>query len=109
MNSISIKARFSVPQSTSDQEGVRTVQKQFDETNCETARLGLAPGVEAVKPQGGDYSYSGMHDHGPLPLPKEGGDFAKLIGMVNEARNHSDEFLTAIINEQNAAVAEKKK
>ena len=50
-----------------------------------------------------------MHDHGPLPLPKEGGDFAKLIGMVNEARTHSNDMLTKLINEQNAAVAERKK
>ena len=43
-----------------------------------------------------------MHDHGQLPLPKEGGDFAKLIGMVNEARKHSDELLTNVIKEENA-------
>lgn len=50
-----------------------------------------------------------MHDHGPLPLPKEGGDFAKLIGMVNEARKHSDELLTKLIEEQNEAAREKRK
>lgn len=42
-----------------------------------------------------------MHDHGPLPLPKEGGEFAKLIGMVNEARKHSDAILTKLIEEEN--------
>jgi hypothetical protein len=50
-----------------------------------------------------------MHDHGALPAPKEGGDFAKLIGMVNQARKHSDELLTKIINEEKATEAEPKK
>ena len=49
-----------------------------------------------------------MHDHGPLPLPKEGGDFAKLIGMVDEARTHSNTLLTKIINEQKEISAKKK-
>ena len=50
-----------------------------------------------------------MHDHGPLPPPKEGGEFAKLIGMVNEARKHSDGILTKLIEDQNAAAKEKRK
>ena len=50
-----------------------------------------------------------MHDHGPLPPPKEGGDFAKLIGMVNEARKHSDEVLTKVINEENEAIVLERK
>ncbi len=50
-----------------------------------------------------------MHDHGPLPPPKEGGDFAKLIGMVDEARKHSNSLLTKIISEQNEVSAKKKK
>lgn len=62
-----------------------------------------------LQPQGGDYSYSGMHDHGPLPSPKEGGDFAKLIGMVHEAKKHSDEILTKLIKEENACIAEQTK
>lgn len=62
--------------------------------------------INLTKPQGGDYSYSGMHDHGPLPLPKEGGDLAKLIGMVNEARKHSDEILTKLIDDEKASAPE---
>ena len=50
-----------------------------------------------------------MHDHGPLPPPKEGGDFAKLIGMVHEAKKHSDEILTKLIKEENTCVAEQKR
>lgn len=107
-SSISINVRFSYPSTNSEDEGT-IIEKIFDESNCEPARLGLRPGVEAVKPQGGDYSYSGMHDHGSLPPPKEGGDFAKLIGMVNEARKHSDEVLTKAINKENEKTALERK
>lgn len=41
-----------------------------------------------------------MHDHGALSKLKEGGDFALMIGLVNEARKHSDELLTRIIKEE---------
>jgi hypothetical protein len=41
-----------------------------------------------------------LHDQGVLPKPKEGGDFALLIGIVNEAKKRSDELLTRIINEE---------
>ncbi len=45
-----------------------------------------------------------MHDHGPLPAPKEGGDFALLIHMVQQAKKKSDELLTNIIEkEKNSA------
>lgn len=43
-----------------------------------------------------------MHDHGPLPAPKEGGDFALLIDIVQQAKKNSDELLTRIINEEKA-------
>lgn len=52
------------------------------------------------QPDAGDYSYSGMHDHGTLPKLKEGGEFSLMIGLVNEARKHSDELLTRIIKEE---------
>jgi hypothetical protein len=52
------------------------------------------------QPDAGDYSYSGMHDHGTLPKLKEGGEFSRMIGLVNEARKHSDELLTRIIKEE---------
>lgn len=53
-----------------------------------------------MQPDAGDYSYSGMHDHGVLPKLKEGGDFSLMIGLANEARKHSDELLTRIIREE---------
>jgi hypothetical protein len=38
-----------------------------------------------------------MHDHGPLPKPKEGGIFAELIGLCLAAKKSSDQYLTEII------------
>ena len=57
------------------------------------------------KPEPGDYSYSGMHDHGPLPAPKEGGQFAQMIGLVSAAKKASDEYLTQIIEKEKEAKA----
>lgn len=54
------------------------------------------------QPEAGDYSYSGMHDHGPLPAPKEGGDIAQLIGCVEATKRFSDEFLTDVIKKEKA-------
>lgn len=47
MNSVSIHARYTFP--SNDQEEPLVVEKTFDESNCEIARLGLPEGVEAVK------------------------------------------------------------
>ena len=41
-----------------------------------------------------------MHDHGPLPAPRAGGDFALLIGCVEATKKCSDEFLTDIIKKE---------
>ena len=41
-----------------------------------------------------------MHDHGPLPKCKEGGHYAQLIGCIEEAKRSSDDFLTAVIQEE---------
>ena len=52
------------------------------------------------QPQPGDYMYSGIHDHGPLVPPREGGDMAQLIGCVQAAKQFNDEFLTKHIEEE---------
>ena len=41
-----------------------------------------------------------MHDHGPLPAPKEGGGFAQIIGFVNAAKKASDKYLTEVIERE---------
>ena len=79
---------------------VITQQSFFDESNCPAATVGLHPCVEPVKPKPGDYSYSGMHDHGPLPPPREGGQFAQIIGFVNAAKKASDAYLTDVIEKE---------
>jgi hypothetical protein len=48
-----------------------------------------------------------MHDHGPLPLPKEGGDIALLIDVVQQAKKNSDKLLTRIIEEERAMSSNK--
>jgi hypothetical protein len=59
------------------------------------------------QPKGGEYGYCGMHDHGPLPLPKEGGDIALLIDVVQQAKKNSDKLLTRIIEEERAMSSNK--
>ena len=54
----------------------------------------------ASKPEPGDYSYSGMHDQGPLPKLKQGGQFAQIIGLVNAAKKASDAYLTEVIEKE---------
>jgi hypothetical protein len=41
-----------------------------------------------------------MHDHGPLPVPREGGNIALLIACVDQTKQCSDEFLTGVIKEE---------
>ena len=79
-----------------------TKKQSFDVSNCPPATIGLPPSVEPVKPDPGDYSYSGMHDHGPLPPPREGGKFAQIVGFVNAAKKASDKYLTEVIEKEKA-------
>eukprot|EP00978_Attheya_sp_CCMP212_P003312 scaffold6828_cov53-Attheya_sp.AAC.2 len=76
------------------------IQHNLDERNCSPARLGLPEHEEPQKPQPGEYVYTGMHDHGPLPPPREGGEFARLVACANRARELSDALLTEIIDAQ---------
>ena len=53
------------------------------------------------KLEAGDYTYSGMHDQGPLyPKPKESGPYALLLSCTKQANAHSDTLLTEIIENQ---------
>lgn len=64
--------------------------------------LGHSPHF-CVQPEAGDYNYSGMHDHGTLPFPREGGEYAQLIGFVCEAKKASDHFLTKVIEKRSVS------
>jgi hypothetical protein len=57
----------------------------------------------ATKPEAGDDSYSGMHDQGPLPALREGGDIALLVGCANKGKEFNDDFLTKAIQEERKA------
>jgi hypothetical protein len=48
----------------------------------------------------GDVAFSGHHDHGPLPPPREGGPFAQLMECVIQAKAFSDNYLTEIIKQE---------
>mmetsp|Transcript_14523 Transcript_14523/g.20503 ORF Transcript_14523/g.20503 Transcript_14523/m.20503 type:complete len:125 (-) Transcript_14523:9-383(-) len=100
-HAVSVKATYRIPtgkfQGSSD---VVETTCSFDASNTEIAVIGLPKGTEAIKPQAGDYAYSGMHDQGQLPPPKEGGDMALLIGCVQTAKKHSDTFLTEVIKKE---------
>ncbi len=64
--------------------------------------------ITRIQPEPGDYGYSGMHDHGPLPTLKEGGRFAQLISLVNEGKKASDKYLTEVIQEGKVCDTEQK-
>jgi hypothetical protein len=75
----------------------QTRTERFDPSNVQAARVGLPLGTEPVKPEAGDFSYSGMHDQGPLPPSREGGDVAVLIGCAEKAKKFNDEYMTLVI------------
>ena len=94
----------SIAEDTPQAQMLITKKQSFDASNCPPATIGLPPSVEPVKPDPGDYSYSGMHDHGPLPPPREGGKFAQIVGFVNAAKKASDKYLTEVIEKEKAHV-----
>ena len=107
--------------------GNQVAEKEFNSVNVETNRLGLPLGSVPVKVSGdyttvvstlpfstshsfdniyriepppGDYSYSGVHDSGPLLPPKEGGLMADMISFVTKAKEFNDTFMTNIIEKE---------
>eukprot|EP00567_Pseudictyota_dubia_P006453 CAMPEP_0197441294 /NCGR_PEP_ID=MMETSP1175-20131217/7600_1 /TAXON_ID=1003142 /ORGANISM="Triceratium dubium, Strain CCMP147" /LENGTH=144 /DNA_ID=CAMNT_0042971549 /DNA_START=17 /DNA_END=451 /DNA_ORIENTATION=- len=92
---VSIVASFSIPGIV--EGGTVTKRHAFGNSCARTAVLGLAEGVEAVKPPPGSYVYSGVHDHGPMIPPREGGPFADLVGCAVAAKEASDSYLTGVI------------
>uniref|UniRef100_A0A7S0C2U4 Uncharacterized protein n=1 Tax=Proboscia inermis TaxID=420281 RepID=A0A7S0C2U4_9STRA len=102
--STSITAIFSLPNSMNTSHHQIFDGKEFSDKSGENSfRVGLPENVKATKPLPGDFTYSGMHDHGPLPILKEGGPFSTLIGCVKRARDSSDELLTNIIESEKKA------
>ena len=57
-----------------------------------------------IQPEAGQYIYSGIHDQGILPPPKEGGDMALLLGCIASARCFNDSHLTMLLSEENRRV-----
>lgn len=53
-----------------------------------------------TQPSAGDFTYTGMHDHGPLPMPREGGPMSSLISFVAQAKKANDHFLTQVIENE---------
>ncbi|KAG7348778.1 hypothetical protein IV203_011375 [Nitzschia inconspicua] len=77
-----------------------TSSRIFNASNTAEGIVGLQKGTKPVAPQPGDYSYSGMHDQGPLPDLKQGGPMALLLGCVEGAKEYNNSFLTTLIEEE---------
>eukprot|EP00586_Coscinodiscus_wailesii_P013969 CAMPEP_0172502332 /NCGR_PEP_ID=MMETSP1066-20121228/158876_1 /TAXON_ID=671091 /ORGANISM="Coscinodiscus wailesii, Strain CCMP2513" /LENGTH=119 /DNA_ID=CAMNT_0013277545 /DNA_START=102 /DNA_END=461 /DNA_ORIENTATION=+ len=97
---VSVKATFTLP--------AETISEVHDDKTCQPAVLGLPEGVTPTKPRAGNYKYSGMHDQGPVPAPREGGPYALLIGCVGRAKARSDELLSRLIREEKEALKKRK-
>ena len=126
--SLFLHARFEVPgrdASGENKTDIAVVKQHFNSTDHQPAQIGTEGEPVKVrrrlnnliiaadycidnmclltfisKPEPGDFTYSGMHDHGPLPKPKEGGPFAHLIGLCLEAKRYSNKFLTDVIEKE---------
>ncbi|KAG7374829.1 hypothetical protein IV203_013924 [Nitzschia inconspicua] len=77
-----------------------TSSRIFNASNTAEGIVGLEKGAKPVAPQPGDYSYSGMHDQGPLPDLKQGGPMALLLRCVEGAKEYNNSFLTTLIEEE---------
>ena len=74
------------------------------ETSARTAVLNK-PVAECIKPGAGNFSYSGVHDHGVMEQFKIGGPLADLIGAVEDAKQSSNKFLTELIEKEKSEAA----
>jgi hypothetical protein len=80
-----------------DQPHTNANTRSFEFAHAEPARIGLPIGVAPHKPIAGSFAYSGMHDQGLLPEPRQGGRMAELIACVRQAKATNDSYLTEII------------
>ena len=76
-----------------------TTTSIYETVQC-PLRVGLPEGVQPEKLPAGDDAYSGLHDHGPLPPLKEGGQMALLLACAQQAKNFNDDYLTEVIAAQ---------
>ena len=90
-HAVSIKTTYWIP----NQE---PTEHLFD--TLREARLGLTSHSTPTKPPAGSFIYSGMHDQGILDAPREGGDLAILIACCEDAKAHTDHYLTNVIMQQ---------
>ncbi|GAX14957.1 hypothetical protein FisN_12Lh342 [Fistulifera solaris] len=89
--------------------GEQTEQRTWDASNTSHAVVGLLPEQDAAeRPEPGEFRYSGRHDGGVLPPPKDGGPMALMIGCVQEAKNANDEYLTSVIDKEKDEIPHKK-
>lgn len=93
--SVSVKVTFKLP------DGAETTQ-QFDPNNTPVARIGLPDNGDVEPPPStpGLFSYSGRHDQGLLPQPREGGAYSQLIGCVQASKEFSDTHLTEVMKKE---------
>lgn len=87
-HAVSIKTTYWIP----NQEPTEHI---FDTSR--EARLGLTSHLTPTKPPAGSFLYSGMHDQGILDAPREGGDIAILIACCEDAKAHTDHYLTNVM------------
>ena len=92
---VSIKVTFTLPNGT-------TTIERFDSSHTPVARLGISSEESATPIVPGAVAYSGRHDKGPLPPPREGGAYAQLIGCVDATKDFSNKYLTDVMKQENS-------
>jgi hypothetical protein len=109
LHPVSIKATYFLLDATTTKvddgnpstTAISTITQTFDAGNATEACIGLPENFKPIKPQPGDDSYSGMHDQGALlPVPKEGGPMALLLGCSLKAKEFNNTLLTEKIQQE---------